>query len=148
MTRILKRNQIQSDRQAAIRQCLAAQRERILTILQTEPIEDEIPQMTPEELSDNPPILQLSSVFLEMDISYTQEEYYAHLAETEAFARKNPNYILKQTSSHTFRNLQIFIHEGQWAMISKGKAPAIHFVIRHPKLRGAIEGFIPLVREE
>lgn len=148
LTRILKRNQIQSDRQAAIRQCLAAQRERILTILQTEPIEDEIPQMTPEELSDNPPILQLSSVFLEMDISYTQEEYYAHLAETGAFARENPNYTLKQTSSHTFRNLQIFIHEGQWAMISKGKAPAIHFVIRHPKLRGAIEGFIPLVREE
>jgi len=44
--------------------------------------------------------------------------------------------------------LQIFIHEGQWVMVSKGKAPAIHFVIRHPKLRSAIENFIPPVTEE
>ena len=33
-------------------------------------------------------------------------------------------------------------------MVSKGKAPAIHFVIRHPKLRSAIENFIPPVTEE
>ena len=33
-------------------------------------------------------------------------------------------------------------------MVSKGKAPAIHFVIRHPKLRAAIEGFIPPVNEQ
>ena len=32
-------------------------------------------------------------------------------------------------------------------MISKGNAPAIHFVIHHPKLRNAIEYFIPLVVE-
>ncbi len=37
------------------------------------------------------------------------------------------------------------MHEKQWAMISKSKAPAIHFVIRHPKLRNAIENFIPPV---
>ena len=28
-------------------------------------------------------------------------------------------------------------------MISKGKAPAIHFVIHHPKMREAIENFVP-----
>ena len=50
--------------------------------------------------------------------------------------------------SHAFRNLQILIHEGQWAMVSKGNSPAIHFVIRHTKLRSAIENFIPPVTEE
>jgi len=32
-------------------------------------------------------------------------------------------------------------------MVSKGKSPAIHFVIRHPKLRTAIERFVPPVVE-
>ena len=35
------------------------------------------------------------------------------------------------------------MHEGKWAMISKGNAPEVHFVIHHPKLRSAIESFIP-----
>lgn len=33
-------------------------------------------------------------------------------------------------------------------MVSKEKSPAIHFVIRHPKLRGTIESFVPPVVEE
>ena len=33
-------------------------------------------------------------------------------------------------------------------MVSKSKAPAVHFVIRHPKLRSAIESFIPPVTED
>ena len=32
-------------------------------------------------------------------------------------------------------------------MISKSKAPTIHFVIHHPKLRSAIERFVPPIRE-
>ena len=32
-------------------------------------------------------------------------------------------------------------------MISKGNAPAIHFVIHQPKLRNAIEHFVPPVVE-
>lgn len=54
-----------------------------------------------------------------------------------------PIYTLKKTSVCAFRNLQIIIHENKWAMVSKGKSPAIHFVIHHPKLRGAIESFVP-----
>ena len=67
--------------------------------------------------------------------------------ETAAFAERHPHYTVKQSAAHTFRNLQILIREGQWVMVSKGKAPAIHFVIRHPKLRSAIENFIPPVTE-
>ena len=56
-------------------------------------------------------------------------------------------YFIGFAAAHAFRNLQILIHEGQWAMVSKGKSPAIHFVIRHPKLRTAIERFVPPVVE-
>ena len=31
------------------------------------------------------------------------------------------------------------MHEGQWVMVSKNKAPAIHFVIRHSKMLRAFE---------
>ena len=126
----------------------AAQRQRIITVLKTEKVEDEVPIFTREELSEKPPVLELSGVFFEKDITYSEAEYEAHLNETLAFAQQNPNYVLKQNSVHTFRNLQIFIHSGQWVMVSKGKAPAIHFVIRHPKLRNAIENFIPPVTED
>lgn len=142
---ILIRHGVDAEQREAVKKYAAAQRGRVLTILAFETIEDEIPALTTEEFRENPPVLQLSGVFCETDISYSEEEYAAHLKETDAFAALNPNYTVKQSSTHTFRNLQILIHEGQWAMVSKGKAPAIHFVIRHPKLRSAIENFIPPV---
>lgn len=91
--------------------------------------------------------MELSSLFYETDIPYSEEEYAEHLRETMAFAEQNLNYKVKCSTAHAFHNLQILIHEGCWAMVSKGKAPAIHFVIHHPKLRSAIENFIPPITE-
>ena len=143
---ILARAQVPPQQRQTILAHAAAQCDRVLRILQTEPIEDELPDLTEAEFQAAPPVLELSGVFCETDIPYRWEEYQAHLRQTEAFAAL-PNYTLKRTTSQTFRNLQIFIREGAWAMVSKGKAPAIHFVIRHPKLRAAIESFIPPVTE-
>ena len=75
------------------------------------------------------------------------EEYREQKKQAETFACLHPNYHLTTSSSNPFQNLQIILHEGKWAMISKGNAPAIHFVIHHPKLRNAIEYFIPPVVE-
>lgn len=125
-----------------------AQRSLIEKILKTETVEDEIPYITPEEFERYPICLSLSGMFCEKEIFYTYEEYEEHLNQTKKFAETHPKYILNQTSAHTFRNLQIYIHEGKWAMVSKNKAPAIHFVIQHPKLRQAIENFIPPLVEK
>lgn len=148
LTSVLKSNNITDDKQKIIFKYAAAQRQRVERILKTENIEDEILNITQEEFCACPLTLNLSGMFCETDIFYSYEDYLSHLKETEKFAIKYPNYILKKTSTHTFRNLQILIHEDQWAMVSKGKAPAIHFVIRHPKLRSAIENFIPPVIEK
>lgn len=120
----------------------------MLAILKKEAVEDEAPILSTKDFASDPPTLELSGVFCKTDIPYSEEEYTVHLDEIRDFAEQNPNYSFKQASAHTFRNLQIFIHEGQWVMVSKGKAPVIHFVIRHPKLRSAIENFIPPVTEE
>lgn len=143
LANILTRYGVDARQKDVIKKYVDVQRKRVLTILDSDVIEDEIPVLTAEEIRENPPALGLSGVFFEKDVPYSYDEYMAHLNETKAFAEAHPNYILKQSSVQAFRNLQILIHEGQWAMVSKGKAPAIHFVIRHPKLRSAIENFIP-----
>ena len=125
-----------------------SQRLMMEEILKTETVEDEIPHITLEEFERYPICLSLSGMFCEKEIFYTYEEYEEHLNQTKKFAETHPKYILNQTSAHTFRNLQIYIHEGKWAMVSKNKAPAIHFVIQHPKLRQAIENFIPPLVEK
>ena len=147
LERILIRHGIDSVQKQRIKKHVKTQKERIVSILASETLEDEVPALTPEEFSKNPPVLDLSGIFCENNLPYSEEEYMTHMSDTKAFARKNPNYILRISATHAFHNLQVLVHEGQWAMISKSKAPAIHFIIHHPKLRNAIENFIPPIVE-
>ena len=121
----------------------AAQRQMQEEILKTSPVEDEFSLPDLAEFAQYPMCLSLSGLFYPKQLFYTFAEYQAHLAQTRAYAASHSNYTFTETSSCTFRNLQIQIHEGKWAMISKNTAPTIHFVIHHPKLRSAIENFIP-----
>ena len=148
LNRILTRNNINAELKEKIKEYAKTQRKRMKKILETERIEDEIPDFVQENFTKSPPMLELSGIFCEEDIPYNEEEYTAHLKESMAFAEQNPNYTLKCSTAHAFNNLKIIIHEGQWVMVSKGKTPAIHFVIRHPKLRSAIESFIPPITED
>lgn len=147
LERILIRHGMDNSQKQRIRKHVKMQKERIISILASETLEDEVPALTPEEFSKNPPVLDLSGIFCETNLPYSEEEYMIHMSDTKAFARKNPNYILRISTTHAFHNLQILVHEGQWAIISKSKAPAIHFIIHHPKLRNAIENFIPPIVE-
>lgn len=148
LNRILTRNNIDAELKEKIKEYAKTQRKRIKIIFENERIEDEIPDFVQENFTKSPPMLELSGIFCEEDIPYNEEEYTAHLKESMAFAEQNPNYTLKCSTAHAFHNLKIIIHEGQWVMVSKGKTPAIHFVIRHPKLRSAIECFIPPITED
>lgn len=145
---LLRRHALPEEEVREILSYAEAQRQRTEQILRTEIIEDEIPVISPEEFECHPIVLTLSGAFCEKDIFYTYEEYRAHLSGTEQYAAAHPNYHMRKTAAHAFRNLQISLHEGQWAMVSKGRSPAIHFVIHHPKLREAIGRFRPPVVEE
>ena len=94
------------------------------------------------------PILDLSEMFFEGNVPYTREEYAAHIAFTKALAEQREKYILRFSDRQTFKNLQIRIKPGEWAVVSKEKSPSIHFCIRHPKLREAIENFYPVINEQ
>lgn len=116
-------------------------------MLQDNHVRDELPLLTQAEFEETSVSLPVSGLFPEHDFLYSYKEYLEHLRLTEILesaSRTIPwNWCIFSRSS----NLNILIHEGKWAMVSKNKAPCIHFVIRHPKLRRAIERFIPPIIE-
>ena len=142
--RILAHNGQSLDAREKIFAYAVRQRDRMERILARDAVTDELPVITKDEFVQYPIVLPLSGLFYETDVLYTYEDYLEHLEQTKAYAAAHPNYNAKFSSTHTFRNIQINIHQGNWVVISKNKAPAIHFVIRHPKLLGAIEDFTEL----
>lgn len=147
LTAFLDDRQVTAEVRADILGQAAVQRQRVAAILEAGELVDELSVLSQGSFDQHPPALDVSGAFCESDLCYTYPEYLTHLQETEQFAATHPNYRLQRTAAQAFRNLQIFLREGQWAMVSKGKAPAIHFVIRHPRLREAMEQFTPPVVE-
>lgn len=148
LNRILRNNDVSPEDAEQIYVCLREQRAMAEKILTHSIVTEELPEITKEEFEQHPMSLSLLVLFYETDILYSYEEYLEHLVLTQRFEKEHPNYNVKMSGSYAFRNIQIIIHEGKWVMVSKNKAPAIHFVIRHPKMRNAIENFIVPVTEE
>ena len=142
LTPILEKNGLSEGERQRVLEYADAQRRRMLTILSHSPVTDFVPRLTREEFGRWPVSLPLSGLFPERDVVCSYEDYLLHLERTEQFARQQPGYTLRFWNG-MFRNLSIAVHAGQWAMVSKGKSPAIHFVIRYTKLRDAIEGIFP-----
>ena len=145
---LLQKHAVPQEERARVLSFARSRREQVETLLKENELHLELPRLTREMFDQYPAALSLSGLFYERDIPYTYEEYWAHLRQTEEFAASHPHCTVELTSGGAFRNLQITMHEGQWVMVSKEKSPAIHFVIRHAKLRTAIECFTPPVVEE
>ena len=108
----------------------------------------EVPVISRKEFEKYPVSLPLADIFCPTDIKYTYEEYCEHMERVEEYARTHSGYTLKKSTTAAFRNLCIQIHEGQYVIISKERCPAIHFVIRHPRLCKAVEAFTPILYSE
>ncbi len=147
LMKILKRNKVSNEDIKHIQFSIQKQKEIIDNTLQTDIFEDEIVGISKEEFIKSPLSLFLADSFFETEIYYTYEDYLEHLKLTKEYSENNTNYKLTFNNHHIFKNIQILILEEHWVMISKNKSPSIHFVIHHPKLRNAIENFIPPVVE-
>ena len=148
LTAVLQRHDVPAPDQERILAHAKSRREQAETILRDNEMVLALPRLTEEAFERYPMSLPLSGSFYERDIPYTYQEYLEHIDQTEQFAAVHPRCRLELTADSTFRNLQIVMHEGRWAMVSKEKSPAIHFIIRHAKLRSAIESFEPPLVEE
>ena len=72
-----------------------------------------------------------------------RETQFREFLQSEAEKGRVPQML----DTPAFRNITIRACHGRWVIVSKAKAPAIHFVIRHPRLMDAIERFSPPVVE-
>ena len=147
LLKILKRNNISNDDIKKIQESINVQKEILENIIQNYTFEDEISELSKEDFEKAPLSLFLADSFYDKKIYYTYEEYLEHLNLTKKYEKNNKNYKLSINNNNTFKNIQILICENNWVMISKANSPSIHFVIHHPKLRNAIENFIPPVVE-
>ena len=148
LDRILCHNQIPQVEQEQIRQYVSRQKELAATILSHSSITEEIPVLTKQEFDQSPMVLPLSGLFYEKDVLYRWEDYTEHWKLALAYQQQNFNYHIVENTAFAFRNVQIYIHEGKWVLVSKNKTPAIHFLIRHPKMRHAFENMVIPIRDD
>lgn len=148
LDRILCHNQIPQVEQEQIRQYVSRQKELAATILSHSSITEEIPVLTKQEFDQSPMVLPLSGLFYEKDVLYRWEDYTEHWKLALAYQQQNLNYHIVENTASAFRNVQICIHEGKWVLVSKNKTPAIHFLIRHPKMRHAFENMVIPIRDD
>ena len=142
LLQILNHNHIEEADKKRILDFAKKQRQLYENILSNRQIIDEIPVISEMEFLEQPMLLPLSEIFYEKDIVYTYAEYLEHMEQTITYSQNNSNYTVKQNSRYPFKNIQIRILEGKWVVISKNKTPAIHFVIRNPQLRNALENMV------
>lgn len=88
-------------------------------------------------------LLQRASPLMDIYREDREADFLAFLRAEEA-----AGHVPQMLPAAAFRNIGIRVCHGRWAVVSKEKAPHIHFVIRHPRLVDAIENFSPPVVEE
>lgn len=143
LDKILKRNKISKEDIIKIKKYKQDEENYVNNILKNNIITDTIYNY--ENEFTNNLSLSLENIFYNQKITYTYHEYLEHLKDTINYSNKNYHVIIN--NDQTFKNISINIVNNNYVIISKSINPTIHFVIRHPKLKSAIENFKPLVKE-
>ena len=94
-----------------------------------------------DDFEETPLTLAISESFIEKDIPYTYKEYLEHVEATKTLS-SNENVTIDIIETKGFKNLQIKIKDNDYAIVSKEKTPAIHFVMHHPKLVDALQNMV------
>lgn len=104
-------------------------------------LEDKV-SILPRELFEARPVM-LPLPEWAGELYYNWEQYQAHIEETLSLRQENYRAV---ESPPAFRNIDICIVKGSHAIVAKRRAPAIRFVIRHPRLVAALENYVVLVQ--
>ena len=148
LEQILNNNNVSLQEKKEIRNEVIISREAIEKITENNNVTDRIKLISEEEFENMCPNLSLSSLFYEKDIKYTYELYKKHIESTLQYSKTNKNYFVIFDEQKGFNNIEISVLKDKLIVISKNKAPAIHFVIRHPRLCKAISNLVIPVIEE
>lgn len=147
LEQLLAKIPLTDNKKREIKEYITRQKKLMQQVLIHTKVLDEVPEISKEDFSKYPTHLSLSGIFLEEEIPYTYEEYLIHYEASKTYMQDNENYEIKTSNQLAFRNIQIQIISGKHVIISKEKAPVIHFVIHHPKMVSALEAFMPPITE-
>lgn len=143
--KILKENSVYGEDAEMLRKCKKEEQTHIFSVLEANRLTDTVYIKSEEEFKNSEgAYLTFENVFSDIRLKYTYEDYLEHIRLTEDF--KNENYRLIKSESKIFDNIVLSVAHENYAVVSKASHPVIHFIIRHPKLAGAIENFDPLVK--
>lgn len=121
--------------------------EAIQAILNNNRVTLTVPSLSREAFESTPLNLSLADIFCPNDITYTYEEYQAHLEQTRRFAERFRNLRIVPDPSPTFRNITYKVIGNQMVIVSKNKYPTIHFMIHHKRMVQAFRDFIPPLKD-
>ena len=147
LDRILRRNGVGTEEAERIKEYLRAERSRVVGTLRHSEYVCSFPDIERESYDENPVFLSLSGLFFDREILCTYDEYAEHIRLMREFEKEHERFCCIADKNSPFRNIQIFMHSGQWVMLSKNKTPAIHLFIKHSKLRQAFENMLAPYKE-
>lgn len=146
LERILSHNGIAHSDADHVRGYVKRARKRISRILQNSRMEENIALWTCDEFKKHPVALELTYLLDKIDVYYSYDEYLEHIREAEAFAARHQNHEVTVGRKPDFRNIQITIRKGEYAVISKNKSPSLHLVVRHLKMVEAIDSIAEIAK--
>ena len=147
LERMLEESAIPEPDRDRIRAFAKGRKRSLQSILENGSAIFELPEYSAEEFQSTPPTLDLAGMFYGKSIAYTIEQYQEHLdALCELISAYDASEV-RIDRTEPFRNIQIRIREGDFAIVSKNKDPHIHFLIEHPEMIAAFEQFVPPVIE-
>ena len=138
LERILASNGFASDAIASAVQHVMRRRRLFERKLSVGTIVAETPNFQFSEYDEFPAVLLPPKLNSEMSIPYTSEQYFEHLEQTRAFAREHPTFKLAVDKGSRFRNIQVSVKKGCYAVVSKSTPPAAHFLIEQPDMVEAL----------
>ena len=130
-----------------VRSFVREEKERMEEFLKEHTLVMEIPYVTEKQFAEKPIAVCCPEIFLNGKLSYSYEDYLLHLRQTEKFAAAHPRCRMVKNPAPAFRNINITIANGKYVIVSKSNSPAIHFVIKHPKMVEAFENFDLMITE-
>lgn len=138
-SKMLIRHNINESERKALLTGINAHRKHIKELLKNGKLQEVVFDIPDDEFESHPPCLSLNNMFFGHNLDYTKEEYREHLEATTEYSKKQCNYSFQLSGNYDFRNIEILIQRKKWVILSKNHSPVIHFVIKHPLLRDALE---------
>jgi len=136
---ILEVNGVDQATREQVRAFVGQRKREFLSFLETNEFDLKLAVIGREEFERFPAVLGLADLFLDHSLPYTYEQYLEHVGAMRDFCREHDGCTFSRLEGPPrYRNIRLLLCDDAWALISKAKAPAIHFIVENRWLLEAL----------